>query len=57
MDEAVFRFLEKLEDIFVAFRRPHFPHAKLLIEFISLYFKIKPSVWPDWLPQPLILLV
>jgi len=57
MDEAALCFLEKLKDVFVAFRRPHFSHTKPLIEFVSLYFKIKPSVWPDGLPQPLLLLV
>ena len=55
--EAAFRFLEKPQDVLVAFRHHHFPHAKPFIELVSLYFKIKPSVWPDGLPQPLLLLV
>jgi len=56
-DEAIFCFLEKLQDVFVAFRHCHFPYAKSLVEFISLYFKIKPSCGSDWLWQHMIVLV
>ena len=49
-----FCLLEKLQEVSVASRNPHLPHAKPLIKVVSLYFKIKPSPWPDRRPQPLI---
>ena len=53
--EVVFLFLEKLQDVFVAFRHPHFPHAKPIIKFVSRYFKPKTYLGSYGLWQTLLL--
>jgi len=50
-----FCLLEKLQEVSVTAWNPHFPNKEPLIKIVSLYFKIKPSPWPDRGPQPLIL--
>ena len=53
--KSVFRLSEKLQDVSVASWNPHFPNTEPFIKIVSLYFKIKPSPWPDRGDQPLIL--
>ena len=57
VDKTVFCFLEKFQEVSVATWSAHFPYTKPLVRIVSLYFKIKPSLWSGEGPEPLILLI